>query len=561
MALPIAIQDPEFHHAAAQHQPEMREVRPAGPTLIERILGGKGPGLFVLFLAAALLFRSPTLLYLEANWDEWLYWMMGGSLIAGHAPYMEFWDRKPVGLFVLTAAAQALFGDSAVVLRLGTSVLVGTSAWCLAGIGRRMFLRTPEIGFLAGFFYVFASLRSAGEGANAELLLAPFALGGFWLALRVMHTGRRLAASAAGLLFGIAVHVKEVALFDLSACAVIVALPLLRARGLRALLRPGLAMALGVLVPLAVVLGWYGAIGQLGLFLAANVTANLQEAAPASLAAMRAPLLDGLRSLDLLVAGTVAAAVVLPWRGGMRSLAAIAVWLGCVALALLCLRRFADHMFLQALPVLALATAAALGLAVRALPLSRTRQGLVLGLALLFVAAWGGGRVATAAVETVWQRQAVGVAHWGDRTATIAAAIRPRLAAPGHLYVAGRLLGLYHATGTVPPTRFPFTEHLWAPYAPVDGTAEMARILAGRPRFVVVDDLWAPGRPPNDPAATDTLRVLHAALARDYARDGHVGRFDSRGGGFVGGGVGATIFRRADVEPFRPGLPALAYDP
>jgi len=139
-----------------------------------------------------------------------------------------------------------------------------------------------------------------------------------------------------------------------------------------------------------------------------------------------------------------------------------------------------------------------------------------------------------------------GVAHWGDRTATIAAMLRPRLEGEHDLFVASRMLGLYRETGTRPPTRFPFVPHLWSGYAPVDGAAEMARILAARPGFVVVDDLWLPGAASPSGAQAEVLAHLHAVLAQGYVQEARIGRFISRGGGFIGGGVGATVFRRAD---------------
>jgi hypothetical protein len=76
----------------------------------------------------------------------------------------------------------------------------------------------------------------------------------------------------------------------------------------------------------------------------------------------------------------------------------------------------------------------------------------------------------------------------------------------------------------------------------------MARLLAARPGFVVVDDLWLPGRA-HAGAQGEVLARLHAALAESYVAEARVGRFASRGGGFIGGGVGATIFRRADLPP------------
>ena len=79
----------------------------------------------------------------------------------------------------------------------------------------------------------------------------------------------------------------------------------------------------------------------------------------------------------------------------------------------------------------------------------------------------------------------------------------------------------------------------------MDGTAEITRILAARPGFVVVDALWLPGTE-HPGRRGDVLGLLHAALAQGYVAEARIGGFISRGGGFIGGRVGATVFRRAD---------------
>jgi hypothetical protein len=179
--------------------------------------------------------------------------------------------------------------------------------------------------------------------------------------------------------------------------------------------------------------------------------------------------------------------------------------------------------------------------------------------AAILLLGWSLGSPARGAAETLWKRHAEEVPHWGDRTATIAAALRPRLEGRQDLLVVSRMLGLYRETGMRPPTRFPFVLHLWSGYAPVDGVAELDRMLAAKPGFVVVDDLWLPGGPRENAGQVALLDRLNAALAREYVVDGHTGRFASRGGGFVGGGIGATVFRQADRPARSPGGDGLVY--
>jgi hypothetical protein len=135
--------------------------------------------------------------------------------------------------------------------------------------------------------------------------------------------------------------------------------------------------------------------------------------------------------------------------------------------------------------------------------------------------------------------------HWGDPSAAAGALLRQRLAPGAAVYVfGGPILGVYGAAGRAPPTRFPFVEHLWSGYAPVDGVAELERVLAGRPQFIAVAAPWVPGG--KVPAGAERVfAVLDAALARDYVADATVGPFRSRGGGPIGPREGIALFRRA----------------
>lgn len=474
----------------------------------------------LLLLLAALAVRAPALPFTELNWDEALYWQMAGELVAGQLPYTATWDRKPPGLFALLAPFHALGGGSVVALRLGTALLVAATALGLHAIARRLLPGVPGAGLLAGLGYVALSMRGVGDGTNGELLLAPFAVGGIALALAARGPGLALGA---GVLAGCALLVKQVALAE----AAVAGLVLLRQPRLLA------AFALGGALPVAVALGAYGAAGRLGLLLEALFAAGEAGGTGLNLEGMR----HGLATYAAAIAAALAGLAALAWRGARPAAWLLGAWLAAVAAMLLLLGRFADHMMIQLAPPLAL------GFAALAAPMRRPVQ----ALALAALLGWSLHAPLRAAGEALWRRHGDGLAHWGDRTATIAARLRPRLQGPQDLLVASRMLGLHRETGTRPATRFPFVPHLWSGYAPVDGPAEMARLLAARPGFIVVDDLWRPGTA-HAGAQGEVLGVLHAALARDYVMEAQFGRFPSRGGGFIGGGVGATVFRLAERD-------------
>lgn len=327
------------------------------------------------------------------------------------------------------------------------------------------------------------------------------------------------------------------------------------------------AAAAGTLVPTLLVIAWYLLAGQWDGWVGANINATI------SLVGGDAPPLDlwglefGVRGFCLLFLGTAATIVGAPFlartQETKRGLFAILCWLTAMALSLLFLRRFANHFFLQALPVLSLTTAFGLALLTRRVFTARWEPA-VLFTCLALIAIWCGWPQFSIARETLSRRQIDGIAHWGDRSATVAAAIKDRLTGPEDVYVFAWMIGIYQATGAKPPTRFPFYEHLYAGYAPVDGMAEMQRILNKAPRFIVVDDRFlqeekSDGITETVPRKHAVLSTLRASLERDYVVDGRVGTFKSGGGGEIGGNLPITVFRRRDVPAMRA-TQALHYD-
>jgi hypothetical protein len=412
-------------------------------------------------------------------------------------------------------------------------------------------------------------MLNGGDGTNTELVFTPLCLAGAVIIFGTEKSeGRGLFVRGlcGGLLLGTAVQVKYIAIFDIAALAsmyLVTQLPRFGSTKWRKLAVLVPTTALGIAIPTLLVFAWYFAIGRADALISSNIVANealVGETAPAFNVQ---GLIDGLRAYDV-PALSALAAVAFGWIFAKspeqkREWIAIVIWLFWMSLALLFLRRFADHFFIETLPALSMATAWIAFRVFKTMRLGEVPARVALIACAILLAAWSNRSEFSAAVETVAKRNQ-GVAFWGDRSATVAAALRNRLGASDEIYVFGRTLGVYDAAGRKPPTRFPFTEHLWEPYSPSNGVSEITRIMDRRPAFIIVDDLWLPDAKAIEPDRVPVTRVLAATVARDYVVDGKVSKFVSWGGGFIGGGIGVTVFRRRDVASFQP-TAALQYVP
>ncbi len=479
----------------------------------------------------ALLWRGPALAYQELNWDEALYRLIGGAMLQGDLPYVGLWDRKPVGLFAVVAAVQALFGPSLAAWRMTAAVSVGVGGFALGEITRRLVPRAPSAGGLAGVLWVLYSARAGGEGVNAELYFLPLNLLGLAVLLNIPArpaSGRWGWAIlfAAGLLFGMAAQVKTNAAVSWLAFAF-----LLARQGFA--WRDGLPVLAGIMVPTLAVMGIYAGAGAFGAWWWSNAGSHLVVLGPALLvaappgeAASLPALEDIARQLSVYAVPLLATLAALAVARGNR--VALAVWIAAEVVALLMLRRFTDHMVIQLLPPLCLGCA---------LLVARFGRVAALGLLALLLAMDGRTmlRPFNAVAEIAGQRQIPGLETWGDPIATAGTGLAARMRPGETLYVfGGAMLNLYTATGRTPPTRFPFVEHLWKHAAPVDGVAEIHRILAGAPTWIAVSGRWAPDQPVPEPAAAEVFAAVRAALAHSYARAATIAPFTSQAGGPVG---------------------------
>lgn len=486
----------------------------------------------LLALGALVLFlRLPALPQSVIDWDESFYLLMAREMLRGHPPYTVIWENKPPGVFVLFALAQIVFGQTVLAIRLLAMIMVTASAFMLWLYGCQL-LRSRTVGALAALFYIVFSMQNGGLASNAEIMFTPFTTAAFLLLgwrtgvpLTIKHS-RRLTFLAIGLLLGTAIQIKAVAGLDLLAVLTLLGLTALvnRRHGQPPEIRETLLAAglvtLGGLLPLAASAGAFILNGHFAEYFYANFTAitiYLSASAPAlEPASVASALLYQVRAAPLL---WVAALAALPLALSIRRrhrlaalhLLALGVWLAFTLAATMLSRRFYPHYFLQALPPFSLLAAAVIVYAVRldsALP--RARQALLVGLIVAIGLAQPAARPLRASLE-----EALVLLRRTPRTELLvytAGYLRERMAPDDYLYVAEGDPILYYLTDARLPTRYLLPSLLndtdLNPMIGIDPLAELDRIMALRPRYVVLSENYQRDRA--------FLARLQAHLAENY---------------------------------------------
>jgi 4-amino-4-deoxy-L-arabinose transferase-like glycosyltransferase len=462
----------------------------------------------MLLLAVALLIRWPFLGHPMIHVDEQFYLLAGQRLVEGWLPYVDIWDRKPVGLFLIFGAIRMLGGDGIVQYQLIATLFAAITAHAVYLIARRS-VSSPA-SFAAALIYLALLAPINGAGGQSPVFYNALVA---WSALLVLRasdskdeTAFRRYGCAAMLCAGLALQVKYVAVIE---GAFFGAWLLWAARGrehrglLSATLVRGALFAGVALLPTLVAAAWFAAAGAFEPFLHANFVSIFQrEAAP--LWFERDAFMHSFRMLAFPFACTLAA-LILSWvRGVDQDRLFLLLWLAFAIGGFLAIGNYFDH---YALPLL--------------LPMSVILARLFsikLAGPLLFAALF-----LQATVFGLYRYSAT--ADGRAITAAMTADIAPATAAGQCLFVADTPMVLYLTTRACGPWRYSFPFHL------IDGTEArsggddhpdaMRAILAARPGAIVTG---APDFPPT--IQKGNVALLKRRLASDYAV---AGRYPDRG--------------------------------
>lgn len=440
--------------------------------------------LLVTAAARILVFGNPVI-----HVDEEFYFVVARAMWRGALPFVDIWDRKPIGLFLIYLPPAALPLPAAVyAVQAMAATSVAATACLIARLADRAGWRG---GTLAAVAYILWLNTLGGVGGQAPVFfnLIITAAGSLIVASQTAPWRRWLGAAALALV-GLGLQVKYTVVFE----GMFFGLWLLAAewraqRSAAALVVYGAALVAVALTPTLLAYGFYASHGQGEAFLFANVTSIFARNPDPALERLgnAVTLLAILSPLVAMGFGAHGEADVRAWQTRLF----LRCWFGASLLGVASFGSYFDH---YGLPVLVPGCACAAGFLGVA-----TRRRLIAAI-LAAVALVG-------IVVVIVNRDNRGNAAQFD--ALTAAVGR----GPGCLYVYSGTTMLYPATGRCAVSRYVFPSHLGRTRERgaigVDQASEVRRILAERPAVIVM-------RPPYRGERPEIRAIVAAAVERDY---------------------------------------------
>lgn len=168
-----------------------------------------GIGIFLLFLFGYNYYlRSVTFSFSTIDWDEITYLIMGKGILDGKIPYLEIYDNKPIGSFLVYVVMIPIFGYTIECIRWTSLLFTILGSW---GMILLLWRYSRAWAYFSGFAYssFFVALPSGFSG-NTELFFLPLEILGFYGIFR----GRNASVFWGSLLVGCAFMIKYIIAFD-----------------------------------------------------------------------------------------------------------------------------------------------------------------------------------------------------------------------------------------------------------------------------------------------------------------------------------------------------------
>lgn len=239
---------------------------------------------FVLLLLVALVLRFSTFGDPNLHGDEVFYHSVGIGMHDGVLPYVDVWDRKPLGLFLVYWLIAAI-SEAPLAYQFAAALCAAGTAWCISRLAELCARQAGEAdlgGLLAGLVYLLWLAPLQGFGGQSpvfyNLFIAAAALLAFRAlpALREGHVPRTVPLAM--LIAGIGITIKTTAFFEAAFLGLACAAALWRSGtpAARVLGRAVLWAAIGAAPALAVA-GFYSASGHWAEYWHAMFASNVSK--------------------------------------------------------------------------------------------------------------------------------------------------------------------------------------------------------------------------------------------------------------------------------------------
>ncbi len=233
----------------------------------------------LVLLLVALLTRAATFGHPDLYVDEAFYFAAGVETQHGAIPYVDVWDRKPPGHFLLFAFIAGI-SEWYVTYQLAAMLFAAATAWTIYAAARRF--ATASGAIMGATTYLLAICLFNGHGGQSPVFYNLFVAIAGALTISAVDA-KRAAASArplalAMLMAGIAITIKTTAVFEAIYFGLFAVVAQVRRHGIGQLTAVRIAawMALGALPTILFAL-WYAAHGYWDEYWTAMVLSNLRK--------------------------------------------------------------------------------------------------------------------------------------------------------------------------------------------------------------------------------------------------------------------------------------------
>ncbi|AYJ86092.1 hypothetical protein D3Y57_09095 [Sphingomonas paeninsulae] len=486
-------------YAAAMASVVIEQTPKRTQSLLDSIEQLEGWRLFAFFALIAIVARWQTFGNPVGGFDEQFYLVMGDRMLQGALPYVDIFDRKPIGLFLIFGFIRLLGGEGTIQTQIIACLFVIATAMLIHRLARR--IAPPGAALAAGVAYIFWLNFLEGEGSQAPVFFNLTMIAAALVVARAWRNrGANLAAlgTAAMLLAGIAIQIKYTALFE----GIFFGLALMWT-GWRAGISPVRLIALGALwvavalLPTAVALVTYVAMGHGQEFFFANFVSMFGKQGDSA-----ATSREGLATMAAILSPLLGLAAFPPPATSPEELSErrfVQLWLFAAIAGLLIFGSFPTPQYAMPLLVpVVIAAAPRLGLG----------NGIKTFRWVMLICALVAGQIVIGAL----------IHNKGGRAeaAAITAAAMPRHG--GCIFVYDGYPALYRLTHSCLLSRYVFPGHLNMENEDsikalgVDASDEVERIMQAGPETVIDD--W--------PTFEFGNHVAHATVVRYLARDYHL---------------------------------------
>jgi len=424
----------------------------------------------------AIMLRWPFFGHPAADCDEQIYQLIGERMLDGALPYIDIWDRKPIGLFLIFALANLIGGAGPLPYQILACVAAVGGGMLVYHLAKRF---TDGMGALvAGMLYVLYLSVFEGRIGQTEVFFVPLLIAMASLTVRMFQTVDSDAVHRLGLfamaLGGVTLQIKYTALPQ---CILFGVLAL--ARQVHLGIRPSVLATRCViygaagLLPTGIAISIYTYIGHVDAYIYANFLSIFSRGVVDQAVTDNYLFHIIARSTPLFLAALVGVVNYISRVGRNTPLYLVIVgWTASAVTGSVMIGNFYIHYFSPIVP----------GLIILAAPaLSRTWAGATLSALCLYSGFFLLAQEdRTAMAREDWQ-------GYDKMLRAVAPYVAPERGEC--LYIFDGPTSLYRDTHSCLPTIYAYPDHLSNSVEVrsigVDTSAEMARILKTRPAVII----------------------------------------------------------------------------